>query len=183
MTKVLGIVGSPRKNGNTDILVNRILDGAKGAGADIERVFLADLEVAPCDACNGCLPGKPCKIDDDMNELYGKVLEADTIVYGTPVYWYGPSAQIKAFIDRFQYFFISEQYKELEGKKAVVATVYEESGPDVADAIILMFEKIFTLLKFEFVEKAVVADVLDKGAINKKTEALENATRLGASLA
>ena len=140
MTKVLGIVGSPRRNGNTNILMNRILDGAKEAGADTELVFLADLEIAPCDGCGVCLSEKPCIIDDDMIELYQKVLDADTLIYGTPVYFYGPSAQIKAFIDRFQYLASPERLEHIKGKNAVIAIVYEESGADVADAIILMVE-------------------------------------------
>ena len=183
MTKVLGIMGSPRKNGNTHILMNKILEGAKSAGASTELVLIADLDIAPCDGCEICFQGKPCKIEDDMLGLYDKLVEADTIVFGSPVYWYGPSAQMKTFFDRFMYFSAPENMQLIEGKNAVIATVYEEESPYVAEALVMMFERSFNLLKINLVNKIIVADVLNKGDINKKTDSLERASELGASLA
>jgi multimeric flavodoxin WrbA len=96
--KVLGIVGSPRKNGNTQFLVNIILEGARQAGAETEMVRLADLNIRECDGCHSCWKGRPCVKDDDMNGIYEKIAANDVIVFGTPVFWYGPTGLMKTFL-------------------------------------------------------------------------------------
>ena len=183
MTKVLGIVGSPRKNGNTDILVNRILQGAEDAGASTERVFLADLDIAPCDACEICFKGKPCKEDDDMQGLYAQFMEADTIVFGTPVYWWGPTAYMKTFVDRLYFFAAPENMKKVKGKGAVLATVFEDRDVDVASGLVFMFDESFKYLALKPAGRLVVPGVGEKGAINRKEDVLMQAAELGASLA
>ena len=90
MKRILGIAGSPRKNGNTHLLVSKILEGAKEAGASAECLFLEDLNIKECDGCHVCWQGKGCSKKDDMNFIYPKLIESDVIVFGTPVYWYGP---------------------------------------------------------------------------------------------
>jgi len=105
MKKILGIVGSPRRNGNTHVLVSRILDGARAEGANTETIVLQDLNISECDGCYACWKGKHvCGKADDMKDLYPKIMRADAIVLGTPVYWFGPTALMKSFIDRFTYF-------------------------------------------------------------------------------
>jgi len=98
--KVLGISCSPRKNGNTDILVQAALEKAKEEGAEIEFITLAGKNIKPCDACYACRTTGQCHIDDDMQELYDKMAEADGLVFGSPVYFWSVSAQAKALIDR-----------------------------------------------------------------------------------
>lgn len=98
--KVLGIVCSPRSHGNTEIMVQAVLDSAKEAGAEIELVSMAGKTIRPCDACHSCVESGECKIKDDMQEIYPKLLEADGIVFGTPVYFWTLSAQAKTVIDR-----------------------------------------------------------------------------------
>ena len=98
--KVLGIIGSPRRYGNTETLVEKVLDGANDAGAITEKIILNDLEVEPCQACNACSGSGLCSISDDMIQIYEKMRESTVFVYGTPVYYWGPTAQFKAFIDR-----------------------------------------------------------------------------------
>ena len=98
--RVLGIVCSPRKGGNTEILVGEALAAAREAGVETELFLVADKNIAPCDGCGACEENNICKIKDDMQELYQKLLEADGIIFGTPVYFSNVSAQAKAIIDR-----------------------------------------------------------------------------------
>jgi multimeric flavodoxin WrbA len=100
-TKAIGLIGSPRVAGNTAALVEEVLLGAKDYGAEIESVFLNDLDISPCQACNACLPTGRCVLRDDMDDLWEQLWSADIWVFGTPIYWVGPSAQMKTFLDRW----------------------------------------------------------------------------------
>ena len=116
---VLAVVGSPRKDGNTDILVSRIAEGAKAGGAEVEIVRLGELSVQECNGCHACWRGRDCSKDDDMRRLYPKIMAADAIVLGTPVYWYGPTALMKAFMDRFVYFNCPQNRPKIKGKSGM----------------------------------------------------------------
>ena len=98
--KILGLSCSPRKNGNTEILLGEALLGASQKGAEVELYSLAGKNIGPCDGCRACGEKGICKIKDDMQEVYVKLLEADGIIFGTPVYFYNMTAQAKAVIDR-----------------------------------------------------------------------------------
>ena len=99
--RVLGIVGSPRRGGNTETLVDEVLMGAEEVGATTEKVVLSEAEVSPCKACNECRRDGRCSQEDDMVALLEKMKQSEVWVLGTPVYWWGPTAQFKAFIDRW----------------------------------------------------------------------------------
>jgi multimeric flavodoxin WrbA len=98
--KVLGIVCSARKGGNTEILVREALDGAKETGADIELLRISEMKIAPCDGCTMCHESGECRIKDGMQKIYKKLLAADGIILGSPVYFWSVSGQAKTFMDR-----------------------------------------------------------------------------------
>lgn len=99
--KVLAIVSSPRKNGNTELLIDEFVKGAKAAGHETEKICLREKKIAPCLACEACLRnGGTCVQKDDMAEILPKLIHADIIVLSTPVYYYSISAQMKTMIDR-----------------------------------------------------------------------------------
>jgi multimeric flavodoxin WrbA len=98
---VIGIVGSPRPGGNTDALVDEILRGAREAGAATQKFVLEEMDVRPCRACNRCAKNKRCVQNDDMPTLLDAMKDSQVWVLGTPVYWWGPTAQFKAFMDRW----------------------------------------------------------------------------------
>lgn len=101
MKKVLILSSSPRRGGNSDTLCDEFLRGATEAGNDAEKIFLRDKTINYCTGCSMCsLHGKPCPQRDDAAEVIGKMLTADVIVMGTPVYFYTMSAQMKTLIDR-----------------------------------------------------------------------------------
>lgn len=98
--KVLGLVCSPRKEGNTEILISHALASAREAGAETEMLHVADLDIAPCDACDGCRSDAVCVVQDDMQIVYDKLYAAEGLIFGTPVYFLNVSAQAKTIIDR-----------------------------------------------------------------------------------
>jgi multimeric flavodoxin WrbA len=98
--KILGLSFSPREQGNTELLLDQGLLGARQLGAETELYRVADRNIKPCDGCGSCYKNGQCPIEDDMQGLYNKMLEADGIIFGTPVYFYNMTAQGKAVIDR-----------------------------------------------------------------------------------
>ena len=100
--KILVLLGSPRKKGNSAALANQIIAGAESAGATTEKIFLHRKSISPCQACYACQrpDSKGCAIDDEMQPIYGKLIEADGWVIASPVYWFSMSAQTKLFLDR-----------------------------------------------------------------------------------
>jgi len=99
--RVLGVVGSPRRGGNTETLVDEVLRGAEEAGAQTEKAVLSEMNVQPCRACDACNRTGRCVIEDDMVALLERMKGSRVWVLGTPVYWWGPTAQMKAYIDRW----------------------------------------------------------------------------------
>ncbi len=98
--KILGIVGSPRKNGNTEILMNEVLKVCREAGFETEMFRMSEKSVAPCDACGICFEAGACIVQDEMQELYAMLERADAVIFGSPVYFGTVSAQMKAVMDR-----------------------------------------------------------------------------------
>ena len=181
--KILGVIGSPRRNGNTHILVSRILEGAEQEGAIVDTIFLNDMNIRECDGCHVCWKGRECSKNDDMNHIYPKIMEADAIIFGTPVYWYGPTALMKAFIDRFVYFNCPENRAKIKGKSAVIAIPYEEENPETAAPVVDFFERCFRYLEINLVGQIIAPGVTRRGEILEKTERLEEAFELGRRLA
>jgi len=181
--KILAVVGSPRKGGNTDILLSKIAEGAKAGGAEVETVHLGGLQIRECDGCHACWKGRVCSKDDDMRGLYPKISESDIIVFGTPVYWYGPTALMKAVIDRFVYFNCDANRPQVRGKKAAVAVVLEEEREETWKPVLEFFERSLGYMEMQLAGTIVVPGVGAKGEIRKKPERLEEAARLGRQLA
>jgi len=98
--RILGLSFSPRKQGNTELLLDRAFAGARQLGASAELYRVADAHIQPCDGCGSCFSTGKCHIEDDMQGLYEKMLAADGIIFGTPVYFYSMTAQGKTVIDR-----------------------------------------------------------------------------------
>jgi multimeric flavodoxin WrbA len=113
--KVLGIVCSARKEGNTEILVKEALASAQEAGAETELVLVAGKNIMPCDGCNSCRQTGACHIKDDMQPIFKQLETADGIIFGSPVYFGSVSAQAKAIMDR-TFLFLPDM--RLKGKVA-----------------------------------------------------------------
>lgn len=183
MRKILGVVGSPRRQGNTHILVSRILEGAQSEGGRGDILFLDDLAIKECNGCHACWEGKECSKNDDMNSIYPQIIESDGIVFGTPVYWYGPTALMKAFVDRFVYFNCPENRAKIRGTLAAIAVPFEEGDPEAAALLVAFFEKSLQYLEMNLIGKIIVPGVTRKGEVVGKEGPLEEAYNLGRRLA
>ena len=130
VNKVIVLLGSPRKKGNSAILADRIAEGAKKAGAKVETIFLHGLNIAPCKSCYACQKEKSrgCAIKDEMQALYPKLLAAGAWVIASPVYWFTMSAQTKIFMDRC--FALPAYVKNpFAGKRIAIAMSYGDADP------------------------------------------------------
>ena len=183
MKKILGVMGSPRINGNTHVLVSKILEGAKEKGAATDIILLKDLNIQECDGCHTCWKGSECSKSDDMNNIYPRIIENDIILFGTPVYWYGPTALIKAFIDRFVYFNCPENRVKIKGKSAVIVVPFEEDNLETADLLVKMFEKSFEYLEIPLIGKIIIPGVTKRGEVIKQEATIEQCCNLGKKLA
>ena len=128
--KILVLLGSPRKKGNSAILAGEIARGAKAGKAKVETIFLQEKSIAPCKACMACQKkgSKGCAIKDDMQEIYPKLLEADGWVIASPVYWFTMSAQTKLFMDRC-FGLPAYQKDPFRGKRIAIAMTYGDVDP------------------------------------------------------
>lgn len=181
--KILGVVGSPRRNGNTHILVARLIEGARDAGASADLVFLGDLHIAECDGCHACMEGRPCPKNDDMNALYHKIALSDVIVFGTPVYWYGPTALMKAFVDRFVFFNAPANRPLIAGKTGAAVIPLEENNPDTWAPVVDFFARSLGYLEMRFDGALVAPGVSGKGDVRKRPDLLAEAYERGRRLA
>jgi len=143
VVKILGIVGSPRKGGNTEIMVREALEAAQKAGAETELILVVDKNISPCDACGACEENGICKIKDDMQMIYQQLKLADGIIFGTPVYFINVSAQAKTIIDR-TYAFL--RTRELRGKVAAALVVARRVGAGQVLSILYSYFTIHRML-------------------------------------
>ncbi len=175
--KILGLVCSPRKGGNTEILVKRTLEAAKKKGADIEAWSIADKEIRPCNHCSSCIQSGECSIKDDMKQLYPKLLEADGILIGSPVYHWSASAQAKLVIDRT--YALKHPTSRLRNKVGGGIAVARSRGLINALAVINNF-----FLGYEMIPAGlgVSGRGSEKGDINSDERALTEAIQLGSRM-
>jgi multimeric flavodoxin WrbA len=116
-----------------------------------------------------------------MSSLYSRLHDSDVIVLGTPVYWYGPSAQLKAFMDRWYAIAQPKFVSKMNGKRLVLVAPFEESEASAADALVSMIDKSLNYLKMEFYSKILVT-AGEKGAVKKNPEAMKQAYNVGLQL-
>ncbi len=176
--RILALIGSPRLGGNTDTIVDEILKGCTEKGHAVEKVHLYHHEIAPCYDCRRCKEQPHvCGVCDGMVELYLKLEESDVIIFGTPLYWYGPTGMMNLLIDRLRPFIAS---RKLEGKKGVLVTPSEE-GEEACQSLVEMFRKSFHYLGMEFVG-AILPKAYERGEIKENKEELKKAFDFGKSL-
>ena len=187
--KVLGLFGSPRRGGNTEILLEEALQGAEKEGAEIERLYLSDLDITPCTECHGCDETGDCVIQDDMQRIYSKLLEADIIILASPIFFYGVTAWAKAVIDRSQalwakIYLVNDPSMGKKGKrrKGFFISVGATKGQKVFEGAILTVKYFFDALNAEYTGELLYRGVEGKGEVLKHPEALQQAREAGRKL-
>lgn len=186
--KVLGLLGSARKGGNTDLLLRSVTNGAKSMGADIEIIRLSDLEIAPCLNCGGCDDDGICIQKDDMVELFDKLLTFDLILLASPVYFMGLSAWTKVMIDRCQSLWVRKfklnklPTKSREERKGVFISVSGMKKPTVFDGAKTTVKSFFATIHVTYFGDLLFSGIDEKGEIAKHPTALRKAKELGQDL-
>lgn len=187
--KVLGIFGSPRRGGNTDLLLEETLKGAQSQGAEVERIYLTDFSITPCRECHGCDETGQCVIKDDMQKIYPKLLEADIIILSSPIFFYGMTAWAKALIDRSQALWARKYLlkdpslgKEGRKRKGFFISVGATKGQKVFEGAILTAKYFFDVLNAEYSGELVFRGIEAKGEIRNHGEAIQQAFEAGRKL-
>jgi len=184
--KVLGIFGSPRREGNSDTLMKAFLEGAAAAGALVEEVFLRRLKISPCLEIYHCFKDGTCPIKDDMRELYDKLVDADVVALASPVFFYSLSAQAKAMIDRTQALwarrYVTKQDFPGGDRQGVLLVTGATKGRLLFVGSRLVARYFFDALNVRYAAEILVRGVDEKGAIDARPEVLEQARDLGRRL-
>ncbi|MFC1896262.1 flavodoxin family protein [Thermodesulfobacteriota bacterium] len=181
--KVVVLLGSPRKKGNSAILAERIIRGAESAGAHVETFHLNSMNISPCQSCYACQKkdSQGCAVDDDMQRIYPRLLEADAWVIASPVYWFNMSAQTKIFMDRC--FALMAYGSDAFRKRIAIAMSYGDTDPFTSGCInaLRTFQDSFRYAGAKIVGM-VYGSALDAGQIESDRGALERAEKLGRKL-
>ncbi len=182
--KVIGVLGSPRIGGNSDVLLSQALAGAKEAGADVEKIILDRKHIAGCKDCKKCNSTGLCAVKDDMAEISKKILDAYAIIHSTPVYFWTMTAQMKAYLDRWCVFFDAEwkwqkmYYPKMRGKRIGLITVCGDTDVHTGDPVVHSFKSTVEMTKMTWLG-AVMTSASEKGEIVNNETAMQEAFALG----
>lgn len=190
--KVIGISGSPRKNGNTSTLVQRVLDGVKSQGIETEFIELSSLNFSCCIGCESCSETYRCVIKDDMQMVYDLLDEADGIVLGSPTYFYNVTALAKSFIDRlycYDRFDPSDRsvwvskFEKTGIKYAVTLAVCEQNAVEDMGYTSILLEKPLQAVGYRVVENLKFIHLFKRHEASAQNDMLSMAERAGEKLA
>ncbi|MFA6321751.1 MAG: flavodoxin family protein [Candidatus Omnitrophota bacterium] len=188
MVKIIGISGSPRRSGNTEILLDAALEGAAFLGAVTEKVIVNELSLGPCLGCYRCVKNGTCVIKDDIHAIYKKLDDADGIIIASPIYFGSLTAQLKTMVDRFQPQWVRthSSKKPLAKKKLRRGIFLCVSGDDKikffrnARSIV---RYLFATLNIKYLGGLFAGGISEAGDINKRPRALKKAFNMGSELA
>jgi multimeric flavodoxin WrbA len=189
--KLLGISGSPRRGGNTDRLLNEAISGAAGKGVQVKHIVLADLDIAPCSHCDGCIQtGGRCVYEDDMQQIHADIREYDRFIVASPIYFMGLTAQVKAMIDRCQALWVIKNIlklpvglgKDLPRKGAFISAGATNYGNLFTGSIATM-KSWYKTLDIEYTADILVPDADNYNSLAGQPETLARAFSLGQQLA
>lgn len=186
---VLGISTTPRPRGNSDVLLRQALEGAEQAGGQVEYLTLRDYDFSPCVECNACYRTGVCRIQDDYQAIFPKMLSADRLIFATPVFFMAVCAPGKMLIDRCQCLW-SRKYvlkqplwgTETRDRRGAVIAVGGSRSKLMFKSIALTMKYYFDVLDVAYVANLFVNRVDARGEAEKHAEAMAEAARLGREL-
>jgi multimeric flavodoxin WrbA len=186
--RVLGINGSPRRGGNTDLLLAQVMKGAADKGAETKTIVLNDMEISPCQHCDACFEAGVCRIKDDMQMVYREMEKADRIVLASPVHFLGLSAQMKAMIDRGQalwarkYVLHRPPLGDERPRKGLFVSVGGMKLKNLFEPSLATIKAFFRVIDVDYAGELLFPGVDEKGAIRNHPTALEEAFAAGQKL-
>lgn len=190
MKEILAIYGSPRRKGNTTILLDQAVEGAVDAGAQVEKIVLRDLKMSPCLEIYGCKEKGRCVIQDDFQKIYDQLLWCHGLMLASPIFFYAVSAHTKILMDRCQSLWVKKYwidkipYGQWEPKrKGLFISVGATKGKKLFDGTLLTIKYFFDVLDMEL-WRALTHRGLDfEGDVLKHPEHLQEAYEVGKELA
>jgi multimeric flavodoxin WrbA len=180
---VLIINGATRINGNTDILIGRIIAGAKNIGLTPLLVDLRHERISNCIGCYQCLKESKCSLHDDMTEIRGHINKTELMILASPLYWCGVTGLMKTFIDRLFFYYHPKNRPLISGKKAIIVTPMNQKDADFESEVLVEFYKrLLDCLGVKIMEMFFFSDIMEKGAVSGKPEYLDKAYKIGTNL-
>ena len=183
---VLVFLGSPRKKGNSEVLTEAVLKGVRQVGGDPEIIRLCDLDISPCLNCGGCDKTGKCVVDDDMTPLYDKIISTDLIILASPIFFYGITAQAKAFIDRTQALWNRKRllmekskWQENPDRRGFFISVAATSGTKIFEGAVLTMKYGYDAMGTAYAEELLVTGADRKGDMAKFEKKLQEAEEAG----
>ena len=187
--EVLGIAGSPRRDGNTDLLLQQAISGANSQGAHTRVIILSELNIAPCRHCDGCWETGVCVIQDDMQWLSYELRKVDYLILASPIFFMGVTAQVKAMIDRCQALWVMKYVLKLPvainphaRRKGLLISAGSANFPELFQPAIATVKSWFTTLDVIYADDLLFPGVDKKGTIAHHPTALEQAFHAGQRL-
>ena len=181
--KVIGIIGSPRKHSNTDILVRKVLAGAAAEGAETKAYYLQFMDIKGCLGCEFCRVNEGCAQSDDMQTLYAEIESADVVVIGSPVYMEQITGQTKIFMDRLLAFLNNDFSSRLKpGKRAILVFTQGQGDVDTYADYFKTTAKMFGILGLPVVHTIVAPNLLEHAAVVNDEGLLTKAALVGLQL-
>jgi len=174
---IIGLSGSPRVGGNTDMILQEALAAAKAEGAEVKLIRISDYRIQPCNGCMACFGTKKCVTNDDGENLYKTIAEADGIILGSPSYFQGVTAQMKIFIDRIGFLALARGRKDFAEKVGGVIAVARRSGVSSTSSQMITF---LTAVGMTIPSGGRAFSIgREKGEVAKDQEGIESARHLG----
>ncbi|OEU56081.1 MAG: hypothetical protein BA862_11460 [Desulfobulbaceae bacterium S3730MH12] len=182
--KLVVLLGSPRKNGNSETVAKSVVAPIERSGGTVEYIRLNDLSLRPCQGCGGCDKNGDCIIDDDMKDIYTTVDAADRLLLVSPVYFYGLSAQCKIFGDRMQArwarrYLLKDRYRQEEERKGYLISSAATKGPKIFDCSILTTRYIYDAMDVEYGGEFLIKGVDKRKAVLEHPEEMQRAEAFG----
>ena len=185
--RVLGINGSPRIGGNTDILLDKVLEGAMTKGAETEKIILNKLKFSGCQECENIKDDGSCMLHDDMQELYKKTRDADVLILASPIFFGSLSAQTKMMIDRFQCLwrarYVLRKDIGFKKRKGVFISVEASKRKDFFENAKSIVRNLFATINADYRYELFCSNVDEKASILKHPDCLKKAFELGSKIA
>lgn len=184
--KILTILGSPRPGGNSEVLLEAVSKGVELAGGQVETIRLSKRWIQPCLNCGGCDKTGECVLEDDMTNIYESLWTARRIILASPIYFYGVTAQTKAFIDRCQTLWSRKrllqekgEWRNDQGRKGFFVSVAATRGKMVFDGAILTVRYGFDAMGIHYIDAFLVRGIDELGAMNRHPDQLKAAEEFG----
>ena len=186
MNKILAIYGSPRRKGNTTLLLNQAVQGTLDAGAQVEKIVLRDLKMSPCLEIYGCKETGRCVIQDDFQKVYDQLLACDGLMLASPIFFYTVSAHTKILMDRCQSLWVRRYWVDKIPvgqhnlkRKGLFISVGATKGKKLFDGTLLTLKYFFDILDAELWKALLYRELDFEGDVQKHPEYLQEAYETG----